>query len=48
MITAMITVFGRCTDPCTDHVASAERPPQVNTPKIGINGADSGESGVRR
>lgn len=44
--TAIIVVSGRCTAPCTDHVKSTRRSPQVNTPTIGIGGEDSGESNV--
>lgn len=48
MITTVITVPGRYTDPCTDHVEPTGRSSQVNTLKVGVSGADSGELSVWR
>lgn len=45
---SIITVFGRYTDPRTDHVEPTRRLPQVNTLKVGVSGPDSGELSVRR
>jgi hypothetical protein len=48
MTTTTITVFGRCTDPCTDHVAATRGLLQVSPLEIGINGTDCEQLSVWR